>query len=530
MENRGSLKRVGRQYRELRGRLYELVDENPQAAIEAARGLQSDDIWDAMNVAGLKAGVLIDAGMGGRDRSAVDEGVTILKQLLEANPDRADIEYCLANGLTVMADLVGYSGSEWFLQTAELRRKARHLYQSSGSREYAAEITSQAFTNLGNALLRAYRFVEAYDYYLRALEVDRTNGIALTGAARVLLWFAQKGIGDRDILLGVAAQHLKTARESPERIRELAGAEAYKALSKLLQTEVSGSNPPDLSSASDYQRFVAKHRLALTPTIEGLALSMPRWDSLRVESITERKGVDHGVPPLFAMFNILKSEYLTARFLAYSALKSEVPESGNYSDTLDYARYGIHTSLLSLSQRSCIDLLDKVAVATSEYLGLPDPPRSITFLKRWFEDRKEEELRAWQHPIGEEIRYGNTALIALSEVSGDIEAGGFLEEKRAIRNSSTHRFVVLHDLPMGRSRESGHVDHFDMERFKGQLLETLQLTHAVLFYFVEMIKLREERLSSDGSIRLPLIVPDHAWVRGEADTCAKHRPPQTASS
>ena len=133
---------------------------------------------------------------------------------------------------------------------------------------------------------------------------------------------------------------------------------------------------------------MAKHRLALAPTIEGLDLAMPRWDSLRVESISEPIDTEYGVPPLFAMFNVLKSEYLTARFLAYSALSSEIPESGKYSDTLDYACYGIHTSLLTLSQRSCIDLLDKIAVATSEYLGLPGSSNAITFLKRWFVDRK----------------------------------------------------------------------------------------------------------------------------------------------
>jgi hypothetical protein len=54
-----------------------------------------------------------------------------------------------------------------------------------------------------------------------------------------------------------------------------------------------------------------------------------------------------------------------------------------------------------------------------------------------------------------------------------------------------------------------------MEAFIEQLIETLQLTRAALFYFVEMIMLREGRQAYDGSLRLPLYVPDHAWIRGE---------------
>ena len=503
-------------YYNLRASLYDLVDDNPQVAIDAVRALPPDDILDAPLIDGLKAGVLVDAGIEGHNKRAIEEGVAIFQQLLENDPQRGDILYCLANGLTGLTDLVAYSGPMWYLETADVRCEARRLYQSAGSQESVPDlIKSQSLTNLGNALLKAYRFVEAYDSYLRALECDPSNGIALTGAARILLWFAQKGIGDHDVLLGVAARHLRNAREHPQRIRELAGAQAYNTLSELLESGTTGGDPPDLSAANDYQRFVAKHRLALAPTIEGLDLAMPRWDSLCVESISEPIDTEYGVPPLFAMFNILKSEYLTARFLAYSALSSELPESGKYADTLDYACYGIGTSLLTLSQRSCIDLLDKIAVATSEYLGLPGSANSITFLKRWFMDRKKGEPLQWQRQVGEEIAHGNTALIALSEVARDIAAGGFLQEKRTIRHASTHRFTVLHDLGKGQSRKCSHIDHYEVEALIKQLIETLQLTRAALFYFVEMIMLREERQAHDGSLRLPLYVPDHAWIRGE---------------
>jgi tetratricopeptide (TPR) repeat protein len=143
---------------------------------------------DVPLIDGLKAGILVEAGIAGHNKRAIEEGLAIFQRLLENDPERPDTLYCLANGLTELTDLVAYSGPIRYLETGDVRREARRLYQSAGSQESVPDlIKSQSLTNLGNTLLKAYRFVEAYDYYLRALEGDPSNGIALTGAARVLL-------------------------------------------------------------------------------------------------------------------------------------------------------------------------------------------------------------------------------------------------------------------------------------------------------------------------------------------------------
>ncbi|MDL1977922.1 MAG: hypothetical protein LWX52_07480 [Deltaproteobacteria bacterium] len=517
MKKAVNAKEIERRLRERHATLNALIDQDPQSAIEAAHALTPDDVLNARNINALRSGILIDAGIAGDDVQAVDEGVASLQRLLETDPDRGDLQYCLANGLAGKADLLSYSGPAWYCETADLRRKARYLYRFAGEGEAGSFIVSQALTNLGNALRKAYRFIEAYDCYLSALKNDPSNAVALTGAAKILLRFASEGTGNRDVLLGVAARHLRTARENPDRICELAGELAYRQLSELMETEIVAGAPPDLSSATDYQRFVARHRLALAPTIEGLDLAMSRWDSLRIESITEPINTEHGVPPIFTMFNVLKSDYLSARLLSYLALEGKLIDSGKYSDTLDYASYGIRSSVLTLSQRSCMDVLDKTAVAASEYLGLPGNPKSINFLRRWFLKPKKGEPIVWQTKVRDEIALGNTALIALAEVSYDIPEGGFLQKKWSIRNTSTHRFTVLHDFETRPSRKCRSIDHYDGGAFEDQLIETLQLTRAVLFYFVEMIKFREKRLTSDGLLKIPLLVPDHDWIRGEED-------------
>lgn len=511
-----NLEQIERRFYEIDAYLKTLTDSDPHTAIEAARKLTSDDVLDQYNIDALSSGTLIDAGTAAGDIVAVDEGVSILEQLASALPERGDIQYCLANGLSSKADFDATAYPEWYLSTADIRQKARRLYQSSTSNHLTpSSISSQSYTNLGNSLLRAYRLVEAYDCYTRALKYDPTNGIALTGAARILIQLAKTGVmGDSQVLLSVASKHLKKAKENPDGIRELAGEQAYHVLSKFLNTDVSAGELPDLSAANNYQKFVAKHRLALAPTIEGLDLTISRWDSLRIHSITETISAGYGVPPLFAMFNVLKSEFLAARHLAYLATNNILPETGKYFDTLDYARYGIQGSILTLAQRTCLDVLDKVAVAVSEYLKLPGDPTRIYFINRWFENKKERVPLVWQPQIRDAILKGNTALIAISEVSLDIKNGGFLQEKRMLRNSSTHRFTVLHDFGETPSRSSKYVDHYSFDEFVTQLIETLQLARAVLFYFVEMVTINEHLMEDENVFKGQLFVPDHDWVRG----------------
>jgi hypothetical protein len=147
-------------------------------------------------------------------------------------------------------------------------------------------------------------------------------------------------------------------------------------------------------------------------------------------------------------------------------------------------------------------------------LNLPGKSDSIYFTKRWFEHCKSDLPPLWQTEIHDEIVKGNTALIAIAEVSLDAQSGGFLQLKRTMRNSSTHTFSILHDIADSPRRESPYVDHYSHDAFIANLIETLQTIRAVLLYFVQMVSLHEE-IRDDESPKAPLDVPDHDWIRGE---------------
>ena len=503
------------EFKRLQARLKPLIDEDPTKAVDEARALPSETMGKPSVVAGLKAAILIDAGSCIADRVAIADGVALFRELLSLQPDSANFHYNLGNGLVALADQEPYNGFDWYLTTAEARREGRSHFQRATSFDHDGDVSSTAFTNLGNALWNAHRWAEAYDAYSRALAHDPTNGVAATGAVKVLLRCVKHGIGEQEVLLAVAARHLEMARKCPERIAELAGMRAYKALSALMERKLEGGCLPDLSSVSDYERFVAANRLALSPTIEGLDPSLKRWDSLQIKSLVEAIDTDFGVPALFAMFNVMKSDFLAARYLAFQALSGTFPDSGFYADTLDYAVYGVKPSMLALAQRACVDILDKVAVATTEYFAIKDSYR-VYFANRWLvRTKNQQQPFSWHPSLAAHIQNRNTALIALAELSLDVREGGSLHEKTAYRHSSTHRFTVLHDISCNPSRHSDHVEHCSVNDFESHLMESLQMVRAAVLYFIEMISIAETSKRSGKRARIE--VPSHHVIRGEGD-------------
>jgi tetratricopeptide (TPR) repeat protein len=495
-------------------RLHALMDQDPKQAILEARALSSDTPAGGVLFTGLKAGVLIDAGTCANDKEAIEEGIDLFRRLSATRPDEAAFHYNLGNGLAALAGQEKYTGFDWYLSTASLRQEARNEFQRAASSQKRDELVAVALTNLGNSFSQAHRWVEAYDAYLKALSHDSSNSIASTGAAKILLRCIGRGIGEKRVLKAVAARHVARAKKHVKRIVELAGVRAEAHFAKLLKWKARGGIDVDLNGASKYERFVAEHRLALSPTIEGIDCSLVRWDSLRLSGIYESP-VRAGVPAIFAMFNVMKSDFLAARHLAFQALTSSIPECGLYADTLDYATYGVKQSMLALAQRACIDVLDKVAVATTEYLALTTSHKPVYFSNRWFAERKRDEPLTWHDALRPHFDKGNTALIALAELSLDVNKDGALHQKKAIRHASTHRFTVLHDFGGTPSRSSIHVEHSGIEEFTSLLIESLQLARAAILYFAEMIAINEEKTAKSAGRVIHLDVPSHHLIRGE---------------
>jgi hypothetical protein len=487
-------------------RLTRLIDADPVAAIREARLLSPDP---GAPEATVKAAILVDGGARAKDAEAIAAGTDLFRLLSESNPARVDLSYNLANGLVALANLDQTPVPHWYGVTAAMRHEARQLYASVSRTPAQNALATQAMTNLGNALDRAHRWAEAYDAYVEALRTDARNGMA-SGCAAQLVWRCIRlRLGDRDRLTDLALAYGRHTRDHVDETRAYGGLHAVEEFAQL----PAGDSPPSVGAETGkldpYAAFARRHRLMLVPFVEGVDMTSPRWDTLSVSHFTEGIDTPSEPPSIFAMFNTMKEDFLLARYLAHVALEGEVPDPGEYVDTLDYANYGTRSAALRLAQRLALDVLDKIAGAVNDLLSVGLPHRKVYFTNLWHET--DGSLRP---AVAAEIERRNWPVLALSEVRQDLVGGGYLEGKRSLRHSSTHRFTVLHDMLVGGFRDTPVVEHYDEAAFSVELIETLRLCRAALLYFVEMLRAREAATeTSDFSV--PLFLPLHHEIRGE---------------
>jgi hypothetical protein len=227
-------------------------------------------------------------------------------------------------------------------------------------------------------------------------------------------------------------------------------------------------------------------------------------------------------PPLFAMFNVLKADFILARDLAWRATsEAGWPTTGRFADTLDYATYGPDASALVLAHRTALDLLDKVAVTANHYFELGQSPNKVYFGRLWRENSgKKTDPKPLASAVEKAIRGGAHALYGLAELAEDYDSeSGILRSQKDLRNAGTHRFVVLHDMgdPTG-TREAPEVEHHRRDGFADEVLRALRVARSAIQMLALAITQHERVLAkeADGLIGT-MHVPDHDWIRGREE-------------
>jgi tetratricopeptide (TPR) repeat protein len=509
-------------FHERSAELNALLDSNPDEAVKKAREINLDldlDEYERINWMNLRGAILIDGGVLTQQQDAMEEGLAIFRELYDLLPI-ADFSYNLANGLiaTIGAPPQGSDWLDYQERTRKDRAEARRcLWQVTQNSEAGPALRTQSWTNLANQLSNSYRLGEAHDTWLSALEVDPENGVAASAAAHNLLWLYEQG-GCSNLTRIEAVMLAKIARKHRDRITLYAGAQAAEQISAFANEL---EDPPPRSPHKDpFISWVERERLTLAPVAELVDPALGKLDWLMLPSILERES-DTGAmpPPVFAMFNLLKSDFILARDLLWRSMDREGWHStGRFGDTLDYATYGPDASALTLAHRTALDLLDKIAVTANHYFEFGHPPGKVYFGKLW---RGKIDKTTGTRPLHEKvekvIREGSMALYGLVELAEDYESSaGMLRPQKDLRNAGTHRFVVLHDFGNPRYRQAPEVEHHQWEQFTQEALRALRVARSAIQMLALSIRQHEQALEQQtaGLIGSPLVLPDHDSIRG----------------
>lgn len=489
--------------------LVSLDDLTGLSAEEALRhiGQLTDLSRDICKIQGLKQAIKLSRELQRRSLSA--------GQL-------ATSHYFLANAWANLRTL-SRAGSDrsWDWEQKEAEKEIIHLRKAlhqEGLRALPDERACQILTNLGNVMDYVGRFVEAVEYWDRALaklpsfSMARGNrGYGLTYYARSLYdkrhaaVFLRQAYADLKKALSAALQ--REARTGFDRCRlwiESALPREYLDKDLDMQASPMGSSKPEIR----YRRWCLQNRLFLNPLNDLGPYPVSACDLLTTPDITAGAAESTYYRGYFSQ---MKQEFVSARYLYYEGIKAQKAHFSDQENLLDDSRdctsYSLAVEKVKSAFRTAYSLFDKIAYFLNHYLALSIPETKVTFRTFWYaSQRKNEGLR----PDLQQCQ--NWPLRGLFWLSKDLyeDKPGFTEslepdarELSEIRNHLEHKYLKLHHDPgPGPASENARTSlgprntlFFSTHRreFEAKTLRLIKMARAALIYLSLAIHWEEQR-------------------------------------
>jgi tetratricopeptide (TPR) repeat protein len=486
-------------------------------------------------------GQVVDLATDLRDTPALERALDIartVKGKLSGPKGTAAFHFCLGllwDELRRLRRTADGASHEWKQpELEEANRAFRAAHAGGGFARLHPHMQCQVLTNIGNHFDRVGRFVEAVDFWDRALAVDPRFGMAIGNRGIGLSNYARHLFfrGHRAAFLRAARTALLDAVERPLEGNAVAGfRETLSHIDRLFRGQPPTGEPRfreyplgRTKAERSYRLTCLRRRLFLNPLNDLGQYTAGARDVLTLPAMT--MGINEG-PRFQGLFNQLKQEYVSARYL-YVEGASE-PRRAHYSDrdvllfdTLDYPVYGLAAEELKLAFRMSYSVLDKVAFFVNEYLGLGIAERGVQFRTIWFEkpDGKKGILRPeFRDRRNLPLRGLYWLSLDLADPAQDLREA--LEpdarDLAEIRNHLEHKYLKLHSLGFhGENHKQANEPladtlSFSINRlaFEEKCLKMVKLARAAIMYLAFAVRVEEFRRAKE---------------RGEAGTAAVQMP------
>lgn len=497
------------------------------------------------NEAALKhIGSLIDVSMYVKKREGIERALKLSKELKSRDltpVQKATLNYFQANA---WADLrtIHRKGRKksWEWEQDEVEKEIFYLRTAlvhDGFNQLPEVRKCQILTNLGNLFDYIGRFVEAIEYWNKAISIIEkfpmahgNRGIGLIEYSRMLynenhkLIFLKHAYSDLKIIEKDIV-HNNAKRKFNEYKKWLDSMSIRNLLPK--KTKLDEFSLGDRTKEIRYRKWCLQNRLFLNPLNDLGPYPVAAEDILTVPSIVYK--IEEG-PFYHGFFNQIKQEYVSARFIYYEAINEKAPHFSDKKvllyNTLDYPAYSIAVEKIKASFRILYSIFDKVAYFLNKYLILSIPKKRVSFKSFWFEKQvKGKGLR-------DELRHlENWPLRGLFWLSKDLfeDKPGFKDyiepdakELHNIRNHLEHKYLKIHNemwsgIPR-RKKDSSLIFYdslaFSLYRrgFEAKNLKLVKLVRAALMYLAFTINTEEQRRKKQrGDKNIIPVLPLDIW-------------------
>ncbi|OQW76493.1 MAG: hypothetical protein BVN35_06880 [Proteobacteria bacterium ST_bin11] len=394
-------------------------------------------------------------------------------------------------------------------------------------------------TNLGNILSFVGRFVDALQYWDSAiLRIPRfamalgNRGYGLNYYARMLFDKKQSAImltKAYDDL--IAAQKNTALFDNPD--NEKLKKEFHRVCLQITQVcDINTThrkirddefNPNYENEERFYRKWCFNHRLFLNPINDTGIYFSADFDSLTTPNIITSSP---GLPTPIRIFNIIKQEYVSARFFCYEGLQSDNVHYSDHdvliSNTLDYSSHGLAIEQVKSALRMSYSLFDKIAQLVNYYWEVGIDQTKVSLRHIWY--RKQNGCYKLREQF---CNYENLPLRGLFWLSRDLfdTEPGFSKHTdpnarsiAELRNRLEHGFLSVHGMDWsGPFSGTAFYNAFSTqpdenlygicrEDLAGKTIRVLQLVRAALIYLVLAMH-REEKLRAEKRGKDAYIIP-----------------------
>jgi hypothetical protein len=385
----------------------------------------------------------------------------------------------------------------------------------------------QICTNLGNLMDNIGRFVEAIEFRNCALAVDPNFGMALGSKGLSYSWYAPY-LYDRghQAIFGHTSYHLLKKALTCE--LEHGASESYHQAISYLQSKLPTvylEKDLDLQSFSfgktreekKYRTWCLDNYLFLNPLNDIGSYPVAASDVLSIPTIVT--DIKEG-PNSQILFNQLKQEFVTARYLYYQGISRKTVHFSDKDvllfDTEDFPVYSKSAEEMKMSFRICYSILDKIAFFLNYYFNLDINERDINFKTIWYTPQKSKNNKRTKGSKKSELHIrrnfsekNNLPLLGLFWISKDLFTKNILfrealepeaKEWYEIRNHLEHKFLRLqlinHEIPLNTSSFFGKVNKslvysLEVHDFERKTLKLIKTVRASLIYLVLAMRYEE---------------------------------------
>ncbi len=380
----------------------------------------------------------------------------------------------------------------------------------------------QALTNLGNGFDMLGRDLESIEVYDKALAINPAFGMASGNKGVALAHVAHLSEGHTSAVLSQAVEALDAALKDRDGIMAASGPNAYATFETTRRrikitstTDDDSSHKGHIHSSSTdpwkdpYLDWCRRESLFLHVSLGCLREDDESLDPLYfrrlISDIGDAAGPDR-IDVLHDAFNAIKQDFVAARYSAWlvsdptSPIReqaSNVSSRTRFIDSLSYARWGTRVGMGIQAFTAAANLLDKVASFTHLYLST-GRVKDVYFPSLWHprNQRREKRMEApFRHEF--EKQSFNRGLLALCDLSCDLERKTRLAELIHRRHAATHRFLVVHEWGEDGAATGEFLDRVSWSELLDSLLWLLRTARAALIYLARAVAIRESRLGDE---------------------------------